>query len=284
MQAGEVGILQGDAANERAGPRDEVDDAVRQASLPEELHEVVVGQHRSGGRLPHHRVAHDRGGRGQVGADGREVEGRHREDKALQGPVVHPVPHMGIRDGLVPVDVFHELGVVAEEIRRLTGGIDLRLVGRLGLAQHGGGVEDVAVLGGDQAGHLVEDGGAVLPGRGLPGLLGGHGCRDGLADLGFAGLVEGGQHMPVVVGTDDPIHPSGAHFLAADDEGDVQHEVVLALQLRFQEGALRRARGIGQDGLVVGVGQAEDRVGHGCHLGRWALYRASASGKNSGDP
>ena len=262
MQAREVGILQGDLADHGAPARDEVDDAVGQARFLEELHEVVVRQDRGGGGLPDHGVAHDGGRRGEVGADGREVEGRHGEDEAFERPVVHAVPHVGIRDGLLPVDVLHELRVEAEEVRRLAGAVDLRLIGALRLVQHGGGVEDVAVLRGDEAGHLVEDGGAVLPGRGFPGLLGGQGGGKGLVHLGLARLVVGGQYVLVIVGADGLLHVPRADFLPADDERNVDDLVVLALQFRLQQRPLLRPWGVGEDGFVVGFGEAEDRVGH----------------------
>ena len=275
VQPREAGILQDDLADERARSRDEVDHAVRQPGLLEQLHQVVVRQHRGGGRLPHDGVAHDDRGSGQVGADGGEVEWGHREDEALQRAVVHPVPHVGIRDGLLAVDVLHELGVVAEEVGGLAGAVDLRLEGALGLPQHGGGVQDVTVLRGDQAGHLVEDGGAVLPGRGLPGLLGGQGRVDGQAHLGLACLVEGGQHMLVVMGADGPVASARADLLAADDERDLQLQVVLPLQLRLQQGPLPRSRGIGEDGLVVRLGQAEDGIRHGVAPPAGLLLRES---------
>ncbi len=262
VDAREARVVQDDPAHERAAPRDEVDDAVREAGLLVDLHQVVVGEDGGGGRLPDDGVAHEGGRRGQVGGDGREVEGRDREDEAFQGPVVHPVPGVGGGKGLVRVDLLHELHVVAEEVRRLAGGVDLRLEGVLGLPQHGGGVHPEPVAVRDEAGDLVEDGGAVLPGHALPGLLRPERRVDGQAHLRLASLVIVPEHVRVVVGAGHPPQPAGADLLAADDERDLDLLAVLPLQLGLQEGALRGARGVGMGGLVVGVRDLEEAVGH----------------------
>ncbi len=110
----------------------------------------------------------------------------------------------------------------------------------------------------------MEDGGAILPGRGLPLLLGGQGRVDGEAHFGLAGLVEGGQHVLVVMGADGLLRPAGADFSAADDERDIDLQAELPLELCLQQGPLFRSRCIGEDGLAVGVGKAEDGVRHGC--------------------
>src|SRR5262245_56084891 len=61
--------------------------------------------------LPHHRVAHERGRRGQVAADGREVEGRDRVHEALEGPVLELVPHAPRGDRLLGVELLRVVGV-----------------------------------------------------------------------------------------------------------------------------------------------------------------------------
>ncbi len=75
------------------------------------------------------------------------------------------VPAAGRRLGLLGVDLLHVVGVEAPEVDQLAGGIDLGLVDRLGLAQHGGGVDHLPVGPGQQVGGLQEDGRPVLPGH-----------------------------------------------------------------------------------------------------------------------
>ena len=283
MQAREALMVQDDPAHEGAAAGDEVDDPVGKPRLLVDLHQVVVGEHRGGGRLPHHRVAHEGRGSGQVRADGGEVEGRDGEDEALQGPVVDPVPgvHRGV--GLVLVDLLHEGDVVAEEVRGLASGVDLSLVGVLGLVQHGGRVEPIAVAVRDEAGDLVEDGRPVLPGGGLPGLLGLQGRIDGQADLRLPGLVVVAEHVLVLVGADHPLGLPGADLLAADDEGDLELRGVLPLQLGLQQSPLRGSRGIGLDRLVVGGGDLEEGVGHGWLQRGEARPRFGAAGRGQAD-
>ncbi len=71
--------------------RHEVDEAVRESRLLEDLVDGVVGQDGGVARLPHHAVAHDGGRVRQVAGDGREVEGRDGGDEALQRAVAHQV-------------------------------------------------------------------------------------------------------------------------------------------------------------------------------------------------
>jgi hypothetical protein len=58
--------------------------------------------------------------------------------------------------------------VELEEVDELAGGVDLGLVRRLRLAEHGRGVEAVAELGAQAGRGAQEDGRAVLPGEGGP--------------------------------------------------------------------------------------------------------------------
>ncbi len=90
-------MQQARVADHRRRPGQEVDDAVGQPGLAQDLHEVVRRQHRRVRRLPHHGVAHHRRRRRQVGADRREVERRHREDEAFERTRLELVPHAGRR-------------------------------------------------------------------------------------------------------------------------------------------------------------------------------------------
>ena len=64
------------------------------------------------------------------------------------------------------------MNVEAKEISQLSSGVDLGLPSVLALAEHSGGHDIVAVLGGDEVGDLEEDGSSVSEGEGLPGRLG----------------------------------------------------------------------------------------------------------------
>jgi hypothetical protein len=61
-------------------------------------------------------------------ADRREVERADRQDETLQAAVIEVVELPGRRRGLGLVDLRCEVGVVAEEVGQLAGGVDLGLV------------------------------------------------------------------------------------------------------------------------------------------------------------
>ena len=74
--------------------------------------------------------------------------------------------------------------------------------------------------------------------------------------------MEGGEHMAVLMRADYLSGVSGADFLASDDEGDVQHGVVLALEFRLQGYTLGRTLQICLYRLVLGNGELNDSVVH----------------------
>ena len=88
-------------ADHRRRPRQEVDDAVGQPGLAQDLHDVVRRQHRRVRRLPHDGAAHHRRRRRQVGADRREVERRDGEHEALERARLELVPHARRRERLL---------------------------------------------------------------------------------------------------------------------------------------------------------------------------------------
>ena len=131
-------------------------------------HQVVRGQLLGGGRLPDHDVAEQGGGGRQVAGDRGEVERRDRQHESLERAVLEPVPRAGRRPRLLgqqPPGVVH---VVPPEVDQLAGRVDLGLVGGLGLAEHGGGVDGGAPRPGQQVGGAQEDGGAVVEGQLAP--------------------------------------------------------------------------------------------------------------------
>ena len=172
MDAREMLAGEGEVADRRARPVDEVDHAGGQARFLEQLHQEVRRVRRRAGRLPEDGVAHERGARREVGADRGEVERRDGEDEALERAVLHAVPHALARDGLLLVDPRHELDVESIEVDDLAGGVDLGLVRGLRLAEHRRGVEGRAPRAGEQLGGSKEDGCALLPRQARPVLPG----------------------------------------------------------------------------------------------------------------
>ena len=96
--------------------RHEVDDTRRQAGRLEQLQHVVRAQHGGGRRLPYHGVAHQRGGAGQVAADGGEVERRDGVHEPLERAVLHLVPHGVAAVGLLGHQLLGKRDVEAPEI------------------------------------------------------------------------------------------------------------------------------------------------------------------------
>ena len=157
------------------------------------------------------------GADGQVAGDRREVERRDRVDEAFERPVVEAVPHARRGDRLLGQQLAGEVDVEAQEVDQLAGGVDLRLVAGLGLAEHGGAVERVAPRAGEQVGGLQEDRGAVLEGHFTPkwgGLLGGRHRRH---RIGVGRIVGDSQHMSVLVRLDDVDRLTAGHTLLPID-------------------------------------------------------------------
>src|SRR2546430_8069995 len=68
-----------------------------QAGFLEQLEDEIVREDRRRGRLPDHGVAHERGRRGEVAADRREVERRDRVHEPLERAVVKEVDRKSTR-------------------------------------------------------------------------------------------------------------------------------------------------------------------------------------------
>ena len=262
MDAGEPLGSGRDLADEGAAAREEVDDAVRKARFLVQLHQVVVRQSGGGGRLPEGDIAHQDRRHAQVGGDGGEVERGHRQDEAFQRTVLGVVDVHGPVLGLHRIDLRRVVHVVAEEVDRLAGAVDLGLVDVLALAQHASGVHDGTVLRGEELGHLEDDGGAGGP-RGLgPDLMGLHRGLHGHFHFLFTYLVEGREDMLVIVRADDRAGVAGADLLAADDDRDVHDGVPLALEFGIEGDALGRAFEISFHRLVGRYREVQDCVVH----------------------
>ena len=164
--------------------------------------------------------------------------------------------------GLHSVNLGSKMDVVAEEVYGFAGTVNLGLVDVLALAQHAGCIEDGTILGGKQFRAFEDDGRACGP-RGLgPNLVGLHCGINCHLDFLLAYFVESCEDMLVVMGADHLAGISRTDFLAADDDGDVQHGVVLALQFFIQCDALRRAFKIGFHRFVGRYGEVDDCVVH----------------------
>ena len=238
VHAGEIRARERGVADRGAGAVDEVDHARREARLLEELHQEVRRVGRGACGLPDDCVAHQRGARGEVRADRGEVERRDGEDEALERPVLHPVPDALRGDRLLLVDPRHELDVEAVEVDHLAGGVDLRLVRRLRLAEHRGGVQRRAPRAGEQLRGPEEDGRSLLPRQARPVLPGIAGGLDRALDLARAALVDIGQDVALLVRHHDLGRVAGGDLLAADHERELD---ALRLHLVEARGGAPRA-------------------------------------------
>ncbi len=260
VDAGEIGAGERRIADCGARPVDEVDHARGKPGRLVQLHQEVraVGGRRGG--LPDDRVSHQRSRCGEVAGDRGEVEGRDGEHEPLERPVLDPVPDARRRLGLLLVDPPHVGGVEAPEVGELAGGVDLRLMGGLRLAEHRGGVECRAPRPGEQLCRAEEDGGPLLPGGSRPVLPGFGGGGDRAVDLGRTALVDGGEHVRAAVGHHGVEGLSGPHLLAADHEGQLEPVGLELFEAAAQLRTLGTARSIRADRLVVRLGDAEDGV------------------------
>ena len=199
VHAGEVLACERGVADLRAGAVDEVDHAVGQAGLLQQLHQEVRGVGRGRRGLPDDGVPHQRGARREVAADRGEVERRHREDEAFERAVLQPVPDAGRGDGLLLVDARHVADVEAPEVGELAGGVDLRLVRGLRLAEHRRGVERGAPRAGEQVGRAKQHGRALFPRRARPVVPRGGGRVDRLLHVRGVALRHLRQDVSLVV-------------------------------------------------------------------------------------
>ena len=72
----------------------------------------------------------------------------------------------------------------------------------------------------------------------------------------------GSQHVLVVVGTGHLTRVTGADFLAADDDGDINHDFALALEFSLESNALGRTGHVGLHRLIGGKGKIDNSVIH----------------------
>jgi hypothetical protein len=141
--------------------------------------------------------------------------------------------------------------VETQEVDQLAGAVDLRLMGRLALAQHGRGVDERAVAAGEQVRRLEKHGRAVLEPPVGPVALrlqrGVYGPRHQLRRR----LVEVAEHPGVAVRGGDR-HGSAAVRPTVDHDRDVGPLRTDRAQRGLERGAFGAARGICEDWLVAG--------------------------------
>ena len=264
MDSRELGARECRVADRRARSVDEVDHPVRQARFLHDAHQVVGRQRGGRGRLPEHRVPHQRRRAREISSDAREVEGADREDEPFERPVLHAVPDAGRRVRLLRVDPRDVVGVEAPEVDHLAHGVDLRLVRGLRLVEHRRRVQRRAPGPGEELGRAQEDRRALVPGSARPVRVRFARGVDGLLDVLGAALADVGQDVALAMRHHRLERLVGVDVLAADDEGDADALALHLAQASLQLGALGGAGCVGLDGLVDRRGRAEDSVGaHG---------------------
>ncbi len=174
------------------------------------------------------------------------------------------------------MDLVREGHVEAEEVDRLAGRVDLRLMRGLALAQHGGGVDQRAVLRRQQLGGLEEDGGALLERHRGPVGAGCLGRGDGLLDVRPVALVRDREDVLVTVGHPHLDRLAGADLLAADDQRDLDFFAGHALERILELRALGASRRVGEHGLVGGSRNPDVGLDH-VRLQKTAEHNASAA-------
>ncbi len=214
-------MIQHDVRYLRRRARYEVDDAGRQPCLFHDLQQEIVRVRRRARGLPDDRAPHDCGRRGEVAADRGEVERRDGVDEPRERPVLQRIPLAAGGQRLLALEPFSVVEIEPPEVDQLACRIDLRLVGRLRLAQHGSGVHGRAVPRRQEIGGLEEDGRAALQRPPRPIGPGGPRRRDRRLDLLRPRLMNLGEHVLVAMRHHGVDRLAGAHFLAADHERDL---------------------------------------------------------------
>ena len=274
VDAGQAAVGEHHVGHLRPGAVHEVDDARGQSGGFEQLHRRVGGDGLGLRGLPHHGVAHQRRRGRQVAGDGGEVERGDRVDESLERAVFEPVPHTGRGDRLLGDDLTGEVHVEPPEVDQLAGGVDLGLIGGLGLAEHGGGGEGFAPWPGQQVGGAQEHCGPVLEGERAPGGRGGVRGGDGVGDVGRGGIGQGAENRGVAVRLHHVDRRAGAAAVrATDDVMDLRRRRGELGQLGLQTGALGGARRERSDRLVDRL----RRDGDGVHVTSGVVARAVTS-------
>ena len=262
VEACKVGAGQDHAPNRAALAGDEVHHAVRQTGLFEDLHEQVVRIDSRRRGFPHGHVTHHSRRHVEVRGDRGEVERRQRKDEALQGAILQAVDDALLRIGLVGIDLPGVEGAVTQEVDQLARGVNLGLEGVLALAEHHGGVEQVAILRGEKFSRTQHHHRALLPRQRRPVVVCLHGCVDSHLHFLFARLVVGRQHMAVVMRHHYLVRLTRADLLAADHQRDVPFFSAQLQQSLLQGRFITRAGSIRLDRLISRIRESVNRIVH----------------------
>ncbi|EMR00971.1 hypothetical protein ADICEAN_03899 [Cesiribacter andamanensis AMV16] len=260
VDAGKIGMLKDHLTGRRAMHIHQVDYPIGHTSLAEHFHEHMGRVDLGFGRFPHHGIAQHGGGCGQVAGNGGKVKGGKGKHKTFQRAVLQAVPDAGGALGLHLVHLAHEVNVEAQKVDELTGRINLGLVGILGLAQHGGGIESGPVGAGNQLGSFQENAGAHFPAHAFPQLLGIQGGLYGLLHMLGIALVVIAQHMLMIMRGTHFFLFLCTHFFAAYVHGHIYLLAAKILQGLFKRLALSRAWSVVENGFVFGIGYFEKSV------------------------
>ena len=152
--------------------------------------------------------------------------------------------------------------VIAEEVDGLASRVDFCLIDILALAQHRSRIHDGAILRCQQLGHLHHDGSTGGPRCAAPLLPCLHGGLNSHLHLFLSYFMIGGQYMLVVVRAGDMSHIACTDFLTADDDGDIDHQMALALQFFLKFNTLGRPFQVSLHRLVGRHGECDYRIIH----------------------
>ena len=162
------------------------------------------------------------------------------------------------------VDACRVGDVEAPEVAELARGVNLGLVHRLRLTEHGRSVQPVAPWSGQELGGAQEDRGSILPGCRRPIGPGTGGRVDSQVDVLRLAQMHVCQHVILLVRHDGRTEPPRMHVVARDDQGNLDPLAAHAGETLLQGGAFARAGGVGSCRLVERNGRIDGSSGtHG---------------------
>jgi hypothetical protein len=263
VDAGQIDISQQHFGDLRPVTGEHVDDTRRETRLRQEIHRQRGRELLCRRGFPDDDVAHQGHGRGQVARDRGAVERRDRVDETFERTVVGSVPDaLGVGHRLLREDLAGEMHVEAPEVGQLAGRVDLGLVRRLCLAQHGRRVDPGPPRAGQQVGGSQENGGAIIERHRAPVVRSGQRSPDRVDRVLLGGVGRRGQHPLVVERSDDLEGLSGRPPRGAADHCTELQRAVERPQCHGETLALGAAGSVVEHGLV----DRQRRMGDGVHV------------------
>src|SRR5690606_4412916 len=184
-----IRVLENNIAGIWSRDVNQIDDPIRKSCFLENLNQHIGRINLCIRWLLHDNITYHSYARRYISGDCRKVEWRQGKYEAFQRTLLYVIPHtFAIRWRLLLVDFGHVLHIEAQEIDNLTSRINLRLVGTLGLSQHGSRIKFIAVFRSDQLCRLQEYGCTLLPGKVFPLFFGRKSRIDGILDMLFRAL------------------------------------------------------------------------------------------------